>query len=184
MSFQANSQEIGGFLNPQAIIENIDIIKEGMKVADFGSGAGYFSILLAKKVGKDGEVFSVDVLKEALEVIESKAKAEGLENVKAIRGNLEDKGGSGLKDGFCDIIFIANLLFQTENDKVVIEEAKRVLKENGFVIFIEWIPGVPFGPEGKKIKKEEVINLFKEQGFTPKKEFPTDNYHYGLIFEK
>ncbi|MDD5552035.1 MAG: methyltransferase domain-containing protein [Candidatus Pacebacteria bacterium] len=184
MSFQANSQGTGGFLNPQEIIENIDIIKEGMKVADFGSGAGYFSILLARKVGKDGEVFAIDVLKESLEVVESKAKSEGFENVKTIRGNLENKGGSGLKEGFCDIIFIANLLFQTEDDKAVIEEVKRVLKKNGMVVFLEWIPGIPFGPEGKKIKKDEAINLFKEQGLVLKKEFPTDNYHYGLIFEK
>lgn len=184
MDLQGESIGTGGFLNPQKIIDNIGIIEKGMKIADFGSGSGYFTLPLLRRVGDAGKVFAIDVLPEALEVVRSKAKAEGFNNVRIIRSNLERKDGSTLKDESCDIIWMANILFQTEDDSAVLQEAKRVLKKEGIVVFIDWKPEVAFGPPGKKIKREEAENLFKEAGFIFQKEFPTDNYHYGLIFKK
>lgn len=184
MIFQSSYPGSGGFLIPSNIIDNLNIIQKGKKVADFGSGAGYFTVPLARKVGPQGNVFAIDIRPEALEVVSSKAKIEGLENIITIRCDLEKEGSSGLDDGSCDIIWIANLLFQTNDDKSVIREAKRVLKKKGTLFLIEWMPRVSFGPQGKKIKKEDAIKLFKDEGFVFEEEFPTDDYHYGLIFKK
>lgn len=184
MSFQITYPGSGGFLNPQKVIESFDFIKEGMIVADFGCGAGYFVFPLAKKVGESGKVFAIDILKEPLEVIESKARIEGFRNIKTIRADLEKENGSGLEDNFCDIILIANLLFQTEKDEEIVKEAKRVLKEGGYIIFIDWKEGISFGPQGKRVKKEEAKRLFENIGFSFKGEFIPDDYHYGLILKK
>ncbi len=174
----------GGFLNPKKVVDSFDFIKEGMMVADFGCGGGYFTFPLAEKVGEGGRVFAIDVLQEPLGVIESKARIDGYKNIKTIRGNLEKEGGSCLGDNFCDIILIANLLFQTEKDEEVAKEAKRVLKDGGYLIFIDWKVDAQIGPEGKRIEKQEARNLFENQGFSFVAEFLPDNYHYGLIFKK
>ena len=78
----------GGFLNPESTVREFGL-KERMSVADFGSGAGYFTILIAQMVGKEGKVYALDIMESALDSVREKAKASGLENVEIIRTNLE-----------------------------------------------------------------------------------------------
>ena len=42
--------------NPENILKDL---KRGMTFADIGSGEGFFSILAARKVGKEGTVYAV-----------------------------------------------------------------------------------------------------------------------------
>lgn len=174
----------GGFLNPANIVKSLGIIKEGMKIADFGCGHGYFSVPLARRVGNYGKIYAIDVLPESLEAVNSQMKIEGIKNIEIKRGNLEKEGGSTLENENCDIVFIANLLFQTENDQNVIREAKRILKPEGKIVFIDWRQDAPMGPVGKRINPEEAIQLFQNENFVLERKFFTDNYHYGLIFVK
>lgn len=174
----------GGFLSPQKIIDDIGIVDGGMSIADFGCGHGYFSLLLAKRVGSDGKIFALDVVPEALKAIESRMKLEGIQNIEMKRCNLEKEKGSGLLDASCDVVWLANLLFQTEDDEVVIKEVKRVLKQKGIAVFIDWRPGVPLGPQGKRVKPEKIKILFESNGFLFERDFPTDNYHFGMVFKK
>lgn len=174
----------GGFLNPPKIIESLGIIKEGMKIADFGCGHGYFTIPLARKVGNYGKIYAIDVLPESLEAVNSRTKIEGIQNVETKRGNLEKEGGSTLENESCDIVLMANLLFQTEDDQKVIQEARRILKPNGKIVFIDWRQDAPLGPIGKRMKPGNSIKLFQNENFSFEKKFFTDNYHYGLMFVK
>ena len=41
----------GGFLNPESLVNKFGLML-GMSVADFGSGAGYFTILMAGRLDK------------------------------------------------------------------------------------------------------------------------------------
>lgn len=174
----------GGFLNPQKIIESLSIVREGMKIADFGCGHGYFTLPLARKVGKNGKVFALDILSEALEAVTSQMKINGIENIEVKRCNLEKERGSRLEDSSCDVVLISNLLFQTEEDDKIIKEAKRILKKGGKVIFIDWRPDVPLGPVGKRVKPEEAVGLFERENFKKERDFFTDHYHYGMVFTK
>lgn len=174
----------GGFLNPVALIDEIGIIEKEMVVADFGCGNGYFSLPLAKKVGDNGKIFALDVLTDALEAVSSRMKIEGVSNIETKRRNLEKEGGSGLSSESCDVVLIVNLLFQTEDDEIVAREAKRVLKNDGRVVFIDWKLGVALGPQGKRVSPEKIKELLEKEGFSFEKDFPTDKYHFGMIFKK
>jgi len=174
----------GGFLNPQKIVNEIGIIDDGMKIADFGSGNGYFSLPLAKKVGDGGKVFALDVLDESLEAISSQKRIQGIENIETKKCNLELEKGSKLLEKSFDIVWIANLLFQTEKDEVVIMEAKRILKPKGRLVFIDWKPGVSLGPQGGRVSPDDVKKLIENEGFFLERNFSTDSYHFGLIFKK
>ena len=125
------------FLNPEKIIEEWDI-RPGDLIADFGCGAGFFSIPLGKRVGSNGRVYALDIRSEALEAVRAKIKLFHLFNVEPSRADLERERGSGLKSETIDKVIIANILFQAENKKSIAEEAHRILKPGGSIIVIEW----------------------------------------------
>lgn len=180
-----DSKGTGGFLDPDKIASEFGI-KEGMTIADFGSGAGYFTILLAQKVGKDGKVFALDILETALDNVRVKAKGAGLDNVETTRANLEVLGGSGLADNSQDIVLLANIFFQSDKKGEIIKEAKRVLKNGGSIVVIDWKRGAGgFGPPDN-LRTDEIAmrSLVMGESFSFEKEIDAGQFHYGMIFHK
>lgn len=172
----------GGFMHPGKVLGILDL-KEGMIVADFGCGAGYFSIPLAKAVGKRGKVYAIDILQSALESVNSSAKLSHVFNVEACRGNLEKSGGSGLLDDSVDLVVLANILFQSRDKSGILKEAKRVLKNNGRIVVVEWKDeAMPSGGFAYKVPKENLKSIIKDVGFVLEREFDSGLGHYGLIF--
>ena len=64
--------------NPQKILG--DFISPGDTVMDVGCGMGYFSLGMAKLVGADGQVISVDLQTEMLDRVRYRAKNQGLQS--------------------------------------------------------------------------------------------------------
>ena len=173
------------FLNPEQVLAQLDV-HEGMKVADFGSGHGYFAIPLAKIVGSNGLVYALDVRKDALDAVNSQAKLEGVSNIETIRGNLENVNGSKLSDNSIDLVFLANILFQSQKKSEIIREAKRALKLGGIFVLVDWRPDSgSLGPQsGWRMSFDEARAMAQEQGFVFNKIFDAGEYHYGLMFIK
>ncbi len=175
----------GGFLHPEKVLGQLGV-KEGMRIADFGCGHGYFTIPVAKMVGKEGKVFAVDVLSESLEEVSSRAQLESLLNIETLRGNLEVAGGSKVSSDSVDLVLIHNVLFRSQKKSDIIKEAKRVLKSGGQLELTDWLPEKKaIGPqEGWRISAAETKNLVEAEGLTFKQEFDAGEFHYGLIFTK
>ena len=171
-------------LNPENVLSQIEI-KEGFVVADFGSGAGHFSIEAAVKVGKDGIVYSIDILDDfSLGSVRSLANSRGLSNIKTIWADLEKT--SKLEAGTCDTVLLVNLLFQIEkrNRESIIKEAHKILKEGGRVLVADWKLDSQIGPpKNQRISKEEVKMLF-EGHFKFEKELSVADSHWAMIFSK
>ncbi|MDO9027817.1 MAG: class I SAM-dependent methyltransferase, partial [Candidatus Roizmanbacteria bacterium] len=146
-----------GFLNPREVVKELPI-EPGMKIADFGCGSGYFAFAFAEKTGIGGKIYAIDVLPTALESVRSQAKLRGLYNIEPLRADLETPGSTKLADESCDLVFIANVLFQSQKKSEIVAEAKRILKSGGALIFIEWRPDAKIGPPaaGYKITTEEI----------------------------
>jgi len=168
------------FLNPQKILEQLDL-KEDMVAADFGSGSGGWVIPLAK-ILKEGKVYAIDVLEESLSALKGRAEIFNLSNIETIRSNLEISEGSKLEDNSVDLVLMTNLLFETEKKKEVLAEGKRVLKEDGKILVIDWKPEASLGPKEGRISIKEVKKLAKDFNLKLEKEIPAGNYHYGLVF--
>lgn len=178
-------QGTGGFMNPEKIVAGFGL-HEGMKVADFGSGAGYFTILIGQKVGKEGRAYALDIQESALESVGAKSKAAGLENVETIRANLEILGGSSLSDGSQDMVLLANILFQSEKKQNIIIEALRVLKSGGVLVVIDWKKGSGgFGPP-EDLRTDDLVmqSLVNNEGVAFEKNIDAGQFHYGMIFRK
>lgn len=175
----------GGFLHPERILARFDI-RPGMIVADFGAGGGYFSIPAARKVGENGKVYAIDIQKEALSIIKSKAALEHLLRIETIWADLESSAGSHLPANSVDFVIIANILFQSEKKENVLREASRVLRSGGQLAVLEW-DDTPF-PAGPplvlRVPKRTIKQLAESSGLALEKEFEAGSHHYGLLFKK
>jgi len=168
-------------------------ITPGMKIADFGCGAGHIGIIVAQKTGADGLVTALDIMEDKLESFQSRVKALGLENVQTKRVNLEVLGSTGLTDGSQDIVLLVNILFQSTKKLDILKEAKRVLKSGGSAIVVDWkkasMPGgTPAGgvgpPDSLRTHDKEMQTIFTQEGFVFQRALNAGQFHYGMIFQK
>lgn len=161
--------------------------EEKMKIADLGCGSsGHFVFFGARIVGKKGIMYAVDILRTALEIINKRARAENLVNIKTIWSNLEIFGATKIEAGSLDIGLLINTLYQSHKRVEILRESIRLLKKNGKLVIVEWKNiAAPFGPPPEeKVKKELVDNAAKKLGLRPDDEFEAGPYHYGLIYVK
>ncbi|HNU96754.1 MAG TPA: methyltransferase domain-containing protein [Candidatus Portnoybacteria bacterium] len=174
----------GGFLNPEETIKQFNISK-GMQVADFGCGAGYFVIPIAKIVGDESKVYALDILDTALESVRSRARIEGLFNIVIKRCNLEILNASQIENNSINVVLLSNILFQSDNKDGIIKEAIRILKPGGSLIIIDWLPGQLLGPSKNLIiPLEDIRKMAENNGLKFNKNIQIDNYHWGMIFNK
>ncbi len=173
------------FVDPKSALEALDL-RPGMVAADFGCGAGFYTIPLARRLGETGKVWAFDIRTEMLEVVRSKARVFGLSNIEAIRANLEDRDGSHLKTGSVDLVIISNILFQVEDKKNLAAEALRILKPGGRILAVEWSEDkFHFGPPLKnRINRKEAEDVFLKAGAGLEKELDAGDHHYALVFSK
>jgi len=177
-------QPNANFIDPEKIFPQVEL-QSGMQVADFGCGAGYFSLAAARRIG-DGTVQALDVLPAVIEAINSQAKMQGLNNIVASRVNLEKIGGSKLPDGSIDFVIIKDMLFQNGNKDVILKEAGRVLKSGGRAIVVEWKKeATSIGPElSLRISKDELCGIIRREGFEIEKDLDAGDFHFGLLIKK
>lgn len=175
----------GGFLNPDVIAGRFGIEK-GMKIADFGCGAGYFTISLANETGHEGRVYALDIQENALDSVRAKARALGFDNIETIRTNLELTGSSSLSDNSQDMVLLANILFQSNKKADIIKEARRVLKSGGKIIIIDWKKGAGgFGPpDNLRPDAMEMRQLAEKEGLSFESGIDAGQFHFGSIFKK
>jgi len=173
------------FSDPRKIVGEL-FLREGMRVADFGSGSGYYT-LAAAQIVTDGRVYAVDIQKELLARLKNEASRLGLSNIDIVWGDIDETNGSRLASATLDVVILANVLFQIEHRQKAAKEVMRVLKPKGRVLVVDWADS--FGGLGPK--QQDVISpkiaqeLFEGVGFTSEgKISDAGDHHYGLIFKK
>ena len=172
------------FTNPDQNILHLGL-KEGMRVADFGAGSGFYSKAASAKVGYTGKVYAIEVQKDLVKKLESDLKNWGISNVECIWGDIEKRGGTKISDCSMDAVIISNVLFQAEDKLGLIDEVKRVLKKGGEVLLIDWSDS--FG--GMDPTQKDVIiastarELFEKRGFKFIRNISASEHHYGIIFK-
>lgn len=161
-------------------------LKEGGVVADLGAGSGHYTLAASEKVGSTGVVYAVDVQKELLDRVVIRAKEEGAGNIEIVWGDIEEMGGSRLKDGSVDAVIISNTLFQVEDKKGLAAEADRILKNKGRVLVIDWDGSYDnLGPTEEAVyKASDARALFENKGYIFESDINAGAYHYGFSMSK
>jgi arsenite methyltransferase len=110
--------------NPTALAQ----LNAGEVVLDLGSGGGIDVLLSARRVGRTGFAYGLDMTDQMLELAEKNRVEAGAENVKFLKGHIEE---IPLPDNSVDVI-ISNCVINLSADKdQVLREAFRVLKPGG-----------------------------------------------------
>jgi len=171
------------FSNPEQNVAQLGL-KEGMRVADFGSGTGMYSLSAGKRVGHTGHVYAIEVQKDLVKKLESEIKEWGIKNVECIWGDIEKTHGTKIADHSMDAVIIANVLFQAEDKLGLIDEARRVLKKGGKILFVDWLSSFRgMGPQPEHVIEPKVAtDLFSKRKLKFIEKITTSPHHYGIIF--
>jgi ubiquinone/menaquinone biosynthesis C-methylase UbiE len=178
--------EVNLLLDTKLILNKINIT-DNIRIADLGCGSlGYFIFLLAERVGNNGLVYAVDILKSIIESLEKKIKIDNIKNVKPIWSDLEVFGATHIESGSLDTALLINTLFQSKKRAGLLREATRMLKKGGQLIIIEWKNvSLPFGPQINERVQEDLLRIACQKlGYELENDFIAGPYHYGLIFIK
>lgn len=173
------------FSDPQKNIDQFGI-GTGSYVADFGAGSGFYTFAAARATGSSGRVYAVDVQKDLLTKIKNQAQLVGVSNVDIVWADIETLGGTKLRDNSIDAVIAANIFFQLESREGACKEIRRILKNGGRVMIVDWASSFGgMGPETSSVfNATQARELFIKNGFELVKDITAGAQHYGLIFRK
>lgn len=153
---------------------------ENDAVCDIGAGSGIFTIPAAQ-ITKN-KVYALELDDEMLEVIGEKTRSLGLNNIELVKVS-DDK--FPIEDHTVDCTIIVTVFHEIENKQVFLSEIKRMLKNDGKIMVIEFYKReTPMGPPiDHRIEESEVKKDFSESGFTVAENFVLGDNFYCLIFQ-
>jgi predicted methyltransferase len=166
-------------------------LRPGMKVADVGSGPGYFTFKFASMVGPEGQVYAIDTVAQHLRYVENAKQALGVANVRTIE---TDGRSLGLAEqqGKIDAIYLCSLYHnvyamatQPERDAFV-SSIRDALTEDGTLYLVDngLVPPGTLPYHGPYIAKELVIAQLLNAGFTLERQHQHIAQRYLLVFKK
>lgn len=165
-------------LAPDATLRRIGF-GDGDSVCDIGAGSGIFTLSAARKTR--GLVYAVDPNDELLQILETRANAEGLANIRILRTGAfaYDIPADGV-----DFVLLVTVLHEIEAKADLLREAARILKPSGTLCVIEFKKEpTPFGPPlDHRIAIDAVASVCADSGFSEKERFLLGENLYCMLF--
>ena len=158
-------------------------LKPGDQVADIGVGTGYIARRMAKLIGPQGTVHGVDIQPEMLELLEKNMKKLGLNNVKGVRGTINDPR---LKANSLDFVIMVDVYHEFSHPYEMMAGIVEALKPGGRVAFVERRAADPKVPI-KRLHKMSEAQVKKEASLFPLKHVQTYKklpWQHVVFFEK
>lgn len=158
-SLTQNTTCLGERIAENVAGQNIDLVSwifervtpgSGSQVLELCCGTGMQTTRLLDMVGTDGHVVALDISKEALSTLASRAGNLGQFRLTLIEANMDDLDDALSRADFpCpsfDMIFSAYGLYYSSNPQKVLEVARSWLRPNGSIVVIG-----PFGPNNQPL---------------------------------
>jgi ubiquinone/menaquinone biosynthesis C-methylase UbiE len=172
------------FFDIDLILSELQINSQIIDLVEIGSGYGTFTIPTAKKI--KGKLYSFDIEKEMLEIVNQKLATEHIDNViLELRDILTQT--TGLADNSTDYVMLFNILHH-HSPGDFFDEAYRILKPKGKIGIMHWRSDIltPRGPDlSIRPRPEQIMGWIERQKFKiDKGPVIIEPYHYGLIISK
>ena len=147
---------------PDRIIESL-ALRSTDSVADIGAGTGYMAIRFARQL-KSGTVLAVDIEPNMVKHMAERAKAAGIDNLRAINGSVTSPN---LPEAV-DVIFLLNTYHHLDARPDYFKRLRTSLKPGGRVAIVDFRPDAPAGaPKHMRISAERIAQEMKAAGYKP-----------------
>jgi len=156
-------------------------IRRGARVADIGSGTGYFTWRLAQRVGPAGKVLAVDVQQRMLDLTRAAVAQRKLANVEYV---LASESDPRLPEKAFDLVFIAYAYHEFADPDRVMAAVRRSLKPGGRVVVLEYAKESNIAPASPlhKMSFEEIRREIEPMGFAIDQLLDFLPVQHGVIF--
>jgi predicted methyltransferase len=132
---QMNDPERDAWQQPKTVVQALNITP-GSRVADLGSGGGYFTWYLADAVGPQGKVYAVDIEEVGLRMVREEAGRRGLGQVVTVRSTTTD---AGLPEPV-DLVFTCDTYHHMQDRAAYFRALAASLTPAGRVAIIDYKP--------------------------------------------
>jgi len=119
---------------PERVLDALRL-SPGMTVADVGAGTGYFTVRLARRVGKAGRVYATEISPEMLRLVDARVSRERLPNVQLELATATD---ARLPARCCDLVLLVDVYHELTDPPAVMGGIRRALKETGRLVLVEY----------------------------------------------
>jgi arsenite methyltransferase len=153
---------------PDQILEKLTL-QQGQKVADIGSGGGYFTLRFAEALGKQGHVYAVDTDVDKLAFIKQSAKEKGVANVEVVSA----REGLILPEKV-NLVFMRNVLHHLPNRVDYFIKLREMLQPEGKIAIVEYKGAGGFSFHkifGHYVDPQVIIDEMTKAGFHLKESF-------------
>jgi len=132
-------------------------VAAGASVLDFGCGPGRYTIPAAFIAGSKGVVYAVDVHPLAIRMVGKAARRSALGNIRLIQSSC----ATGLESASVDVAFLFDTLHDVRNKEAVLQEIRRVLKQDGRLLYRDHTLN---GPQLVELMRSNGFGLHDESG--------------------
>ena len=148
------------------------------RIADIGSGTGYFSVRLAHAVPK-GRVYGVDTEPDMVKYLAERARREGLKNVVSVAGRPDD---AALPEKV-DLVLMVDVYHHVGDREAYFSRLRGSLKPGGRVAVIDFSETSKDGPpKRERISPTRVRAEMQRAGYTLAEEHRFLPNQYFLVF--
>lgn len=165
-------------LKVEEVIAKLEL-KPGDVVADVGSGAGAFSIPMARAIGPKGTLYAVDIDKEMIEYVAGKAREAGVENLVPVLGEHMDPK---LPAKNVDVAFFHRVLHMIEHRQAYLNAVAKYLKPDGKIVMIEKEPEQ--ADDWMWLRKSDVDTWLAAISFYPVQKFEVFDDRYFVVYQR
>jgi ubiquinone/menaquinone biosynthesis C-methylase UbiE len=154
-----------------------------MPVADIGAGAGYYTWQLAKRVGRGGRVYAVDVQPEMISMLDSQKAKHAVRNVVSVLGS---ETTIKLPPASVDLAIMVDVYHELAYPAEILDSIVDTLKPGGRFVFVEYRvtdPAVAIKPL-HKMSEQQVRREAMAHGLKWGRSIESVPIQHAIVFEK
>jgi 2-polyprenyl-3-methyl-5-hydroxy-6-metoxy-1,4-benzoquinol methylase len=159
-------------------------LSPGEMVADIGAGTGIFSVPMAREVAPEGMVLAVEVDAGFLPIIETKARENGVDNIRAVLGEF---GDPKLPQNV-DVAFFHDVLHHIEQREAYIRALAQYMPVGSRIVVVDYdmnVEGVPHSNQPEMlIGPEQVAAWMRAAGFEVSREIDMFEDKFFVVYTK
>ena len=175
-----------GLIDTVKFFHELDLEK-GITFLDIACGRGNYSLAVSEIIGRNGQVYAVDLWEEGILNIKNEAAAKEIQNITSFVSDASQH--IPVENNSVDVCLMATVLHDFVGDKVdpgVMQEIVRVIKPNGVLAIVEFYKkeGPPGPPKPVRLSPQEVDRILSGYGFRQNRLIDIGPDNYLQIFIK